>query len=161
MPNRTFTPYPFSPKYVLTVSIIMTALVALLYVAMLQFVFPNEGNIISVYVPARSGGKDFIITPDEFALWGGVALGVTAAMTVGVVALVKLKKELLALIFAIFMTTLAGLYLAIYVGNSFDELWGGWWSVPGALSMIIIAFGLQTPLIMMLMQLSRDQAKKQ
>jgi hypothetical protein len=160
MSIRTFTPHPFNPKYVISVSIIMTALVALLYVAMLQFVFPNEGNIISVYVPARSGGKDFVITPDEFMLWGGIALGVTVAMAVGVITLVRLKKELLALIFAMSMTTLAGLYLAIYVGNSFDELWGGWWSVPGVLGMLIIALGLQAPLVLMLMQVSRDQAKK-
>ncbi len=147
MSNSRFFYKTIPTKAYVVIGLTTIALTTALHFFMLYAVFPKEGGVISLYVPAKSGGKDFIITPDEFLVASYIALAVTILGTVATMLLLRAKKRLEATIALLWVVALSTMYLATYGGNALDEMWGGPWSIIGVIAVIIVGFSLEIPLI--------------
>lgn len=106
-------------------------------------VLPLLDNFISLYVPARSGGKDFILTASEFdvlALWATV-VAIVFLLVIALLAAYK-RSGATVLIFMV-MSIGALLYFPVLMGNSFDELFSGLWSLVGVVIAVGVIFFIQ------------------
>lgn len=140
MTNRPTLKKEVSSKTILLLSIFAIVLLAVVCGFLVFFAYPMTDNFMSVYVPAKSGGRDYFIDIDELMLIGGIAIAVAIGL-VGIVAVfLKQHNKMLALLFALALIGLATIFSATFVGNAFDELWGGWWSVLGVAIVLGVGF---------------------
>lgn len=144
-------PFPFSKtiptKYYVLVSCVIIALIAALHFFMVYVVIPSQGGSISLYVPAKSGGKNYFIDVDEFLLVAYIALGFAVIASIAVQLLLRANKRRLATVIMLWLNTLSMIYLATYGGNALDEMWGTLPMVLGVIAIAVAGFSLSFPLI--------------
>lgn len=144
-------PFPFSKviptKYYILVSCVIIALIVALHLFMVYAVLPSQGGSISLYIPAKSGGKDFFIDVDDFLVVAYIALGFAVLASIAVQLLLRANKRSAATVLMLWLNTLSMIYLATYGGNALDEMWGTLPMVLGVVAVAIAGFSLSFPLI--------------
>ncbi|MGH7218287.1 MAG: hypothetical protein ACREGE_02495, partial [Candidatus Microsaccharimonas sp.] len=138
---------PVSGATYIWVSIGIVALLVLLHLYMVYGLIPHQQGFVGIYLPARSGGKEFLVDSDEFFIISSIAIAVAAVFAALVIGLLHRNKNRLATILMLWLLVLSSMYLAIFVGNIFDELWGGLWSIVGVAAIAIPALIIEMPLI--------------
>ncbi len=139
---------PTSPRYPLFVCLGILGVLVVLHFFVLQIVYPNIVGSLDVYIPAKTGGKDYLVGVDTFTIISIISLVVVVVMAGIVAVLLRLKKTNATIMATCAALVLSGMYAAIIVGNSFHALWGTLWSVIGVIAIVIAVTALEFPLIM-------------
>lgn len=158
MPNPRFIFNYISTKAYALIGAIVAGLTILLHFFILYVVFPKAGGTLDLYVPAKTGGKTFLVNPDEFLVASYVAIGLSVIGTIAVMLLLRAKKMQLATTVMVGVVVLAMIYIATYGGNAIHEMWGDGWTAAGLIAIFILWFALELPLISSMSAVARKRS---
>jgi len=137
------------PNFLVAAALAISALVVGVHVFITYVVFPAAERFMSIYIPARSGGRTYYVSDNEFQATSMIILGAAALFLIAILLLVATRKYLAAFLISLLYTTLAvALYSTVMLGNGFDELWGGGWSVLGVMLSIALYSGITILIVM-------------
>ncbi len=114
---------------------------------LLYVVIPSNDNFISLYIPAKTGGETFFLDVNEamnLVIWTTI---VAFFLSTLVLLFAKLRQGNFVAISTLLIFIGAILYFPVILGNSFDALFDGAWSLLGVAIALVIAFSIQVTLL--------------
>lgn len=147
--TSTKTTYEITkPKRIIISMLAMFALVVGVHFFMTNIVIPDAGGYgLVIDIPSKTGSNTYYVDNGEFQMTSFIAIGAVALLSAVAGLMVWRRKYAGATALALLSSIAAVVYAAIMLGNGFNELWGGWWSLAGVLLAIGIGSIFQVALL--------------